>query len=203
MKCNIIQYITELLNTYDLLSSKMTMTTAPEEILNVRTGQRMIFRKLGKDTNGQLLEIECFNPPSGVKEPEHVHPFQESRFEVISGTMRFKVNGEMHQVGPGQSIVISAGAPHYFWNDGITEVHSMQSFKPALHIDDFFRTFFALARNNKLNKNGLPNIFLISMISLRHKNEIRLVSPPWVLQKLIFFMLAPIGKILGYKATCD
>jgi hypothetical protein len=79
----------------------------------------------------------------------------------------------------------------------------MQSFKPALHIDDFFRTFFALARNNKLNKNGLPNIFLISMISLRHKNEIRLVNPPWILQKLIFCMLAPIGKILGYKATCD
>jgi len=179
------------------------MTTSPEEILNVRTGQRMIFRKIGKDNNGQLLEIECFNPSSGVKEPEHVHPFQESRFEVISGTMRFKVNGETHQVGSGASIVIPAGVSHYFWNDSGTEVHSIQSFKPALHIDDFFRTFFALARKNKLNKNGLPNIFLISLISLRHKNEIRLVNPPWALQKFIFTILAPIGKLLGYKASYE
>ena len=177
------------------------MTTVPEEILNTRTGQRMIFRKLGKDTNGRLLEIECFNPPSGVAEPEHVHPNQESRFEVISGTMNFKVNRETHTVGPGESIVIPAGMPHYFSNDGGAEVHSIQSFIPALHIDDFFRTFFALARLNKLNKKGLPNFFLISIISLSHKNEIRLVNPPWPLQKLIFSILAPVGRMLGYKSS--
>ena len=179
----------------------MIVTGPPEEIINIRTGQRMIFRKLGKDTNGQLLEIECFNPPSGVKEPEHVHPLQESRFEVISGTMNFNVNRETHVVGPGESILIQAGVPHYFWNDSETEVHSIQSFSPALHIADFFRTFFALARQNKLNKKGLPNFFLISIISLKHQDEIRLVSPPWAVQKLIFSLLAPLGKMLGYKAS--
>jgi quercetin dioxygenase-like cupin family protein len=179
------------------------MITTREEISNVRSGQRMIFRKLGKDTDGSLLEIECFNPPTAVKEPEHIHPFQESSFEVISGKMSFKVNGETNIIGPGESIVISKGTPHFFWNDGGVEVHSIQCFKPALHIDDFFRTFFALARKNKLNKRGLPNLFLISIISLKHKNEIRLIKPPWVLQKLVFIILSPFGKLLGYKASYE
>ncbi len=49
------------------------MVQSGEAITNVRTGQRMVFRKTGRETNGTLLEIECFNPPSGVKEPEHIH----------------------------------------------------------------------------------------------------------------------------------
>jgi len=179
------------------------MTTTPEEIINIRTGQRMIFRKTGKDTDGHLLEIECFNLPSAVKEPEHVHPSQESTFEVISGKMSFKVNGQTHIVGPGESIVIPKGTPHFFWNDSGTEVHSIQCFRPALHIDNFFRTFFALARENKLNKKGLPNLFLVSIISLKHKEEIRLVKPPWALQRLIFSILSPFGKVLGYKASYE
>ena len=200
MKCNIIQYCTNCTIHISYIH-KMITTTQPEEILNIRTGQRMIFRKSGKDTEGRLLEIECFNPPTGVKEPEHVHPLQESRFEVISGTMNFTVDRETRTVGPGESIDIAAGVPHFFWNESGTEVHSIQSFKPALHIDDFFRTFFALARLNKLNKKGLPNFFLISIISLHHQNEIRLVNPPWPVQKLIFIILSPIGRMFGYKSS--
>jgi len=176
------------------------LTTNRNEILNTRTSQRMIFRNSGEGKNGQFLDIECFSPSSAVKEPEHIHPFQENSFEVISGKMNFSVNGKEQIVGSGESITISKGVPHYFWNDGGTEVHYIQYFKPALQIEKFFRTFFTLARENRLNKNGLPNIFLISIISLKYQNEIRLVKPPWVLQKLIFSVLSPVGKILGYKA---
>jgi len=64
-----------------------------EEIHNPRTGQRMRFRQTGEDTDGALLQIESVNPPTGVAEPEHVHPNQESRAEVMSGTLRFVVDG--------------------------------------------------------------------------------------------------------------
>ena len=179
------------------------MITTSNEILNSRTGQRMIFQNNGKDADGRMLKIECFNPPSAVKEPEHIHPFQESIFEVITGKMNFSVSGKTHIVGPGESIVIPKGIPHYFWNEGEMEVHSIQYFSPALQIESFFRTFFMLAREDKLNKKGLPNIFLISMISLKFKNEIRLVKPPWIVQKLIFGILSPIGKLLGYKVAYE
>jgi mannose-6-phosphate isomerase-like protein (cupin superfamily) len=160
----------------------------------------MIF-KSGGAADANLLEIECFSPSSAVKEPEHIHPFQENSFEVLSGKMNFRINGKLQIVGPGESIIISKGVPHFFWNDSGIETHYIQYFKPALQIENFFRTFFTLARENKLNNNGLPNIFLISIISLQYQNEIRLVKPPWFLQKIIFSILSPVGKLIGYKSS--
>jgi quercetin dioxygenase-like cupin family protein len=177
------------------------MANPPEEITSARTGQKMIFRKTGNETNGHLLEIECFSPPSNYKEPEHIHPFQENIFELISGTVHFWVNGSQHTITAGETITIPKGIPHYFWNEGNMEAHYIQKFSPSLHIDQFFRTYFALTRENKVNKKGLPNLFLISIISLNHQNEIRLIKPPWAIQKFLFSLLAPIGKLMGYKAV--
>lgn len=171
------------------------------EISNPRTGQRMIFRKTGKDTNGQLLEVESFNPPSPMAEPEHVHPFQESGCDVISGVLKFKIDGKVQTVRAGESVVIPAGIPHYFWNEGTDVAHHIGWFKPALTIENFFTSYFALARDGKLNEKGMPNFFLISMLSLRHQNDIRVVSPPWVIQKPLFVIIAPIAKALGYKSS--
>ncbi|MBZ5201886.1 cupin domain-containing protein [Planomicrobium chinense] len=89
-----------------------------QTIINQQSGQRMIFRQTAKDTDGQLLEIESFNPPSTEKEPEHVHPKQESSAEVLSGTVHFSINGRIQIVKAGEKVVIPPGVPHYFWNEG-------------------------------------------------------------------------------------
>ena len=54
------------------------MAKAGDEIVNPRTGQRMVFLKTGSGTNGELVQIDTYNPPTGVPEPEHVHPYQQS-----------------------------------------------------------------------------------------------------------------------------
>jgi hypothetical protein len=90
--------------------------------------------------------------------------------------------------------------PHHFWNTGDTAAHYIQEFRPALKIDRFFETFFALARDGKLNKKGIPNFFHVSIIGLAHKDEIRLTNPPWALQNIIYKILAPFGKLMGYRA---
>ena len=45
------------------------MAKKGDKITNSRTGQIMIFLKTCEDTNGELLEIECFSPQSKAKEP--------------------------------------------------------------------------------------------------------------------------------------
>ena len=94
------------------------MGQVPEEIHNPRTGQRMRFLQNAADTDGALLQIESLNPPTGVAEPEHVHPRQESRATLITGTLRFFVNGQPRQLGAGETITIPAGTPHHFVNEG-------------------------------------------------------------------------------------
>jgi|BarGraIncu01122A_1022018.scaffolds.fasta_scaffold88333_1 quercetin dioxygenase-like cupin family protein len=171
-----------------------------EKITNIRTGQVMIFLKTGAETNGELLQIECFSPQTLEREPEHIHPFQENSFKIISGSCIFDIDGKEQIVGPGESINIPANVPHHFWNANDIEAHYIQEFKPALEIDNFFETFFALARDGKLNKKGIPNLFHTSIIGLAYKDEIRMTKPPWVLQNIIYKILAPFGKLIGYRA---
>jgi quercetin dioxygenase-like cupin family protein len=108
------------------------MQRSDQEIHNPRTGQIMRFRQTAEETKGTLLRIESVNPPTGVAEPEHVHPHQESRAEVITGSLRFVVEGEERRLGPGDAITIPAGTPHYFVNDGKVDAVSIQEFRPAL-----------------------------------------------------------------------
>jgi quercetin dioxygenase-like cupin family protein len=171
-----------------------------DEIENARTGQRMKFLQTGNETNGELLEIECFSPPTRAREPEHIHPFQENIFRMISGELSFSINGKVQKVLPGEAVSIPPNVPHHFWNSGITTAHYRQEFWPALNIAQLFETFFALARDGKLSKTGAPNIFRISMIMLAHEKELRLVKPPWRIQKLVFSLFAAVGRVIGYSA---
>ncbi len=160
----------------------------------------MIFLKTGAETNGELLQIECFSPPTDEREPEHIHPLQENSFKIISGSCAFQIDGKEQIIGPGQSIIIPTKVPHYFWNSGDTVAHYIQEFKPALTIDRFFETFFSLAKDGKLNKKGIPNFFHVSIIGLAHKDDIRLTKPPWAVQNMLYKILAPVGKLMGYRA---
>lgn len=177
------------------------MAKQGDTIINSRTGQKMTFLKTGKETNGQLLEIESFNPKSEMREPMHVHPKQESTAKVISGRLHFLVNGKEHIVGPGEKIVIPAGAPHCFWNEDDIEAHSVQQFSLALHIDEFFESFFALSKDDKLNYKGMPPFLQLPLMGLKHKDEIRVINPPWAIQLLTYWILAPISYLLGFRAN--
>ncbi|MCC7448169.1 MAG: cupin domain-containing protein [Anaerolineae bacterium] len=175
------------------------MIHAGSEIFNPRTGQRMIFRRTGMETGGQLLQIECFNAPHGQQEPEHMHPFQENRFEILAGTLRFTIAGRERTAGPGDIVAIPPRTPHFFWNAGDMEAHYIQEFRPALQIAVFFETWFHLAQNGKLNAKGLPHHFQTAVLLQGFWNEMRVTQPPFVIQKLLTIVIAPLGRLLGYR----
>jgi mannose-6-phosphate isomerase-like protein (cupin superfamily) len=179
-----------------ILDEKIEIKTLPREIINPRTGQKMKFLKTGAETNGQLLSIECYSPSSTtIREPEHIHPHQENIFEILDGRLHFRISGKTITMGRGEVVVIPAHAPHHFWNESGAEAHYIQKFKPALNSEAFFRTYFTLAEQNKLNKKGKPNLLRISKLCLRHQNEVRLARPSWPIQKLIFTVFAPFGRL--------
>jgi len=159
----------------------------------------MVFLQTAKETNGGLLRNESFNPPAADAEPEHTHPFQESGAEVISGSVRFRVGAEERSLKAGESITIPANTPHFFWNDGDEEAHFIGWFRPALKIERFFESFFGLAQDGKLNEKGLPSMLQLAVMVPHFGEEIRLISPPWAVQRATFGMLVPIAKVLGYR----
>jgi quercetin dioxygenase-like cupin family protein len=176
------------------------MAYAGQEIENPRTGQRMVFLQTGVETGGELLRIECFNAPTGVDEPEHFHPRQETRVEVLAGTLRFWVDGETHEVTAGDVYTIPAATPHCFGNHSGEEVHWIQEFRPALRSDRFFEALFGLGTRGELDEHGTPSLLQLAVSAPAFADEIRVTRPPWLIQRTLFALLAPIARLRGLHA---
>ena len=178
------------------------MAKSGSEILNPRTGQRTIFLQTAADTGGAYLRMETFHPAGQPAEPEHVHPFQTSSCKVLSGRLHFRVAGTERLVSAGETIDIPRNVPHYFWNEDEIEARAVQEFHPALHSEDFFDTYFALARAGKLTDKGIPaNLLHLAVLLREYDQVIRVTNPPRLVQRLLM-TLAPFGRFLGYSATC-
>lgn len=165
------------------------------------TREKIVFSKTTRDTGGELLQVDLYLQPGAFVAAEHIHPLQEERFEVIAGTLHGRVAGKELSRGQGEIIVVPKGTPHVWWNSGDDELHVRVEVRPALRFESFFETFFGLAQAGKVNpKTGLPNPFQLALIMRMYRNELVLARPPQLVQTLLFGLLAPIGRLLGYKA---
>ena len=75
----------------------------PLERLSDGIGRRML--------NGEALTLAQITLAAGAVVPEHEHP-NEQLATVVSGRLRFVVGGDEHEVGPGESVLITGGVPH-------------------------------------------------------------------------------------------
>jgi quercetin dioxygenase-like cupin family protein len=177
------------------------MARAGDVIESPLSGVRIVFRKTARDTNGELLQYEEFLKAGGRGPSEHVHPYQEERFEILSGTARICMRGQKRDLGAGEAIVVPAGTPHEWGNPGEEEVHVIIEFRPALRMETFLETHFGLQREGKVNpKSRRPNQLQFAVMSREYEDEIYPASPPLWVQRIHSRLLAPIGKLLGYEA---
>ncbi len=165
------------------------------------TGQRMTFVRTAADTGGALLQTESTIRAGAPLETLHVHPGQEERFTVLAGTMRFVVGGRERVAQAGQEVVVPAGMPHTFGNAGSGEARYRAEDRPALQSEGFFETYFGLAQDGKINvRTGLPNLLQLAVALHHYRHEIVLVHPPRLVQRVLFGLLAPLGRLRGYRA---
>ncbi|MHB1132802.1 MAG: cupin domain-containing protein [Chloroflexota bacterium] len=164
-------------------------------------GEKAILRQTAADTNGELLQLDAVFRPGGSEGPESVHPRQEERFQVLSGTFSTRVGGKLSCLGAGEELTVPRGAAHTRWNEGDEEAHVILEMRPALKTEEWLETFYGLARDGKTNrKTGMPALLQTAVILNQYPDEIRLAQPPYWLQWIIFGVLALVGRRLGYRA---
>jgi mannose-6-phosphate isomerase-like protein (cupin superfamily) len=73
--------------------------------------------------------------PADRAGPLHLHPRAESAYLVLHGGVRFRINGEDHDVGPEQFVFIPAGVPHSVINPRTTPARLLGIYAPPG--DDF------------------------------------------------------------------
>jgi mannose-6-phosphate isomerase-like protein (cupin superfamily) len=115
---------------------------AEREIENPATGERIVFLRTAVETGGELLEMDDhWTRPRHATAP-HVHPEMEERWEVIAGTVCFRIGDEELTAGPGDVVVAPAGVTHNAWNPASEPVHLRIQMRPALRWEEFVRRLF-------------------------------------------------------------
>jgi quercetin dioxygenase-like cupin family protein len=163
-------------------------------------GDRIVFRKTAQETNGELLEFDLFAQPAAIGPPVHVHPNSDERFTVLAGSLDASMDGKAMRFGKGETFNVAAGVPHTWWNSSDGEAHVLVQFSPASRMETFLETFYGLAKDGKTNGEGVPNFFQLAVIAPAYFDVNYLASPPLPLQKALFGVIRPIGRLMGYKS---
>ena len=175
-----------------------------ETIENPVTGERVTWIETAHRTGGELLAADLYVRPAAAVGLAHRHVRQEERFAVRSGTAGFEVAGEARMVSHGDEVTIPIGVAHRWWNAGQDELRVRMELRPALDTETFFETFFGLARDGKTNAKakGIPGLLQIAVVFRDLGDSCpQLVKPPPGVQRAVFTVLAPIGKLVGRQAV--
>ncbi|HKH12632.1 MAG TPA: cupin domain-containing protein [Rubrobacter sp.] len=178
------------------------MANAGDTIRNPLSGERITFLQTTGDTNGELLRFEYLIPP-GFSIPEHVHPRQEERHEIVSGTLTGRVGGREGTFVEGQRVIGPAGIPHAWRNPSDAEgLIIVSELRPALGFEGLIETAFAIAGDLEADKMGAPKHLLRLSVLLDGSRDdfypTQIPMPAWRAVLALNAALARAGRSLGY-----
>lgn len=132
------------------------MPVAGEEIENPVTGERILFRRTAAETGGEVLELDDLWTRPDHRVAEHVHPEMEERWEVLKGTVCFRIGGAERTACPGDVVIAPAGTPHSGRNCGPGEARLRIEMRPALRWEEGVKRLFGLAAEGRTDEQGVP-----------------------------------------------
>ena len=155
------------------------MAYAGQTLENPASGERITFRQTAAETGGELVAIDLQLPPNRrVPGGLHLHPLQEERFQVVEGTMRFRMGRQRVVAGPGEVVVVPRGVKHDFANAADDEALVRVEVRPALKMERLFETAVELARQGRTMFGGIPKPLDLALFVGEFKDEVRGAFPP-------------------------
>jgi quercetin dioxygenase-like cupin family protein len=163
----------------------------PEELLaNPVTGESFRFIETAATTNGRLLAFELGLRAGGGVPMPHVHPIQTERFQVLEGTVRFRIGRRTRLVAAGTVVEIAPGVLHGFSNPGPETVRMRVDVTPALQMEEMLREVVALAEAGRLTRRGLPRSpFELARLARAYQNVARAPFVPVAAQRALLWLL--------------
>ena len=180
-------------------------------IENPVAGQRALLVKLPAETDGRYFEMEYICKPFTGKYafPPHYHPACIETFEILRGKACYRLGKIEKTADPGETVTFPAG---------ITHIHPWSSSNEELHVRMFSRsdppdlaglnanintgiTNFGLARDGKVDKNGLPNLLQQAVCGIKNIPGAVPAGMSPGSARIVIGLLAVLGQALGYRAT--
>lgn len=168
---------------------------------NPVTGERATIRLGTRETRGERLVIELELRGAGFGLALHRHPSIHERIRVESGSVGISIDGVVSIAELGKTIEIPPGVPHKFWNAGILEAKILMDIRPANRFEAFTRNMIGLAQDGKTGPKGMPNLLQLALIANEFDDVVQFLSPPRLLQSVLFPILAPFARLRGYRGS--
>lgn len=155
------------------------MLRTGDSIANPVTGETVTFQQTSADSAGEVVIAEVMLEPGGSVAGLHVHPNQTETFRIVDGSVGFRLGRGRLVASTGETVVVEPGTAHRFWNAGDGQARFLCEIRPALGFERLLETMFALARDGKTNRRGLPHPLRLAAIADHHRDDVQLpILPP-------------------------
>ena len=140
------------------------MATSTRE--EIRVGELTIrFLLEGEQSDGSVAVFE-FDVPAGSKvAAAHSHDRFEETIYGLEGTLAWTVEGQAHEVGPGEVLCIPRGAVHQFANLGEFGAKALAIVTPGVLGPEYFR---GVAAVRDAAVDGPPDLAAIAAVMRSH-----------------------------------
>ena len=169
-----------------------------DAIFDPVTGQHIVFReRTSTSVSGELVVR------AGGFVPVHVHRSQWERFEGVRGELRFRVGRRSRTLRPGDVLVVPPGTAHGFRNAGRDEAHALIELRPPRRGEEGLRALFGLQRDGRVRVTRFTArpLLQIAVLFDEYLDEVHLPLLPFWVQRLVFSLLARVGRRRGYRST--
>ena len=164
---------------------------------------RYLIKQSARETNGALLEMEVTYRPGSPPPPPHFHPRQDEHFRVLSGALRFVLDGRETLARAGDEVTIPARTVHAANNPHDQPATVTWSTRPALRSEEFFETLCGLAKDGKTNTGGAPGLLQVAALAREFREEWVLARPPPIVSACLFCVLSPIAHLAGLRGRYE
>ena len=178
---------------------------------NPTVGQRSRIVTLPAESDGRQLVLEYATRLYGGEHanPAHLHSTFTETFEILKGRARYRLGSDTRTAIAGDRVEMPPMVPHVHpWSDSLQELHvrqitvanppDLRGLNASLQAEV---TIQGLARLGRVNAKGLPNLLQLAVLLDTTMPATYLDGLPIAIQRLLFGALAPIGRMVGYKAA--
>ncbi len=168
-------------------------------IENPVTKERVVFKEGMGNPNAPVLAFDFFLEPGGGVFVPHLHLTQTETLRVRQGRLRAGLPGKEKEYGPGDEVVLAPGQGHTLCNVSEGPFEAAVEFRPAGNAESFLRNYFGLCRDGRCDAKGELPLLQIALLMPAHDNW--RADIPLLAQKVLFTILRPIARLLGYRAS--
>ena len=177
------------------------MAEVGEEMVNAVSGERFVWRHTATSSGGAYCEFDLHLGEGAVVAAPHVHPGQQERFAVKSGSIRLRSEDQEELLSAGDVRTIEPGTIHSWGNAASGETLVTVRLTPALRSEAFFTSFCRLANEGHANAKAMPrNPLRLAVLVHEYRDVARLPGAAGTAPALaIFGAFARIGRAFGIR----